>query len=159
DVDEDMEIPKDAEFTCHPNFGGSEGIYLDIAMHSKGNVSRFITGKTLEVGYASFIKMGDISTECNLMLNGNGWEFERPTPTPEKTQPEKKAEKISKDKIIGNTNYKYIPDKKYRKVSKEFADEIASRFDAANIKYSGKMNDDDTITFTFGGAQKDCAAV
>ncbi|MBQ3566627.1 MAG: hypothetical protein IJA12_05555, partial [Oscillospiraceae bacterium] len=51
------------------------------------------------------------------------------------------------DNIIGNTTYKYIPQKSYRKYNIDIAMKIAAKLEAENIKYSGKIADD-TVTFT-----------
>ncbi len=47
------EIPRSADVTCQVDYGGSEGIYLDIALtwydekEKKTIIKKFITGKTL----------------------------------------------------------------------------------------------------------------
>ena len=82
--------------------------------------------------------------------------------TSEKQVDEKSAEKIKNDfevrnepNIIGNTTFKYISKKAYRKLDNDVALKAAEEFEKANIKYSGKYNDDNTITLTFSGADKD----
>ncbi|MBQ8941120.1 MAG: DEAD/DEAH box helicase family protein [Firmicutes bacterium] len=76
-VSEDMEVPKYVQFICQPSWGESEGIYLDIAMETANGIIDFATGKTLEDNYAAFKRMGEIATECNIMLNSNGRKIER----------------------------------------------------------------------------------
>lgn len=65
---------------CLPNYGGSEGIYLDITLlysDESGHTKRtnFLTGKTLEESSDAFIRMARIAAECSLMLNGRGCSY------------------------------------------------------------------------------------
>ncbi|MBR1442531.1 MAG: DUF3991 domain-containing protein, partial [Firmicutes bacterium] len=173
------EIPDDAEFIAHTNFGGSEGIYIDILMRSKNGLENFATAKTLGENHEDFIRMGRIAAECSLMLNGNGMRIERAKPKEkqlayhisadgtqsvqighksENTQVPKNDEETinnntekSKDGIIGNTVFKHIKKKTYHKDDTETAMRIAAEFDKADIKYSGKINDNDTVTLTYSG--------
>lgn len=74
-------IPEDCYFTARSDFGGSEGIYLDIEMHSVDGKGRkhhehLVTGKTLKEDPAALIWMQRAATECELFLNGNGKEYE-----------------------------------------------------------------------------------
>lgn len=74
---EDWELPDYDYAVCVPNFGGSEGIYLDILLVYRDEQERmcrldFATGKTLEEGADAFLKMARIAAECSLMLNGRG---------------------------------------------------------------------------------------
>jgi hypothetical protein len=55
------------------------------------------------------------------------------------------------NKIIGNTPYRYVPKKKYRKYDVHTALLIAEEFTKAEVKFSGRINDDDTLTLTFDG--------
>ena len=58
------ELPDYDIAECVPNFGGSEGIYLDITLIyvEKGKVhrDRFATGKTLEESADAFFRMSQI---------------------------------------------------------------------------------------------------
>lgn len=77
DWHEDRELPEYDYAICIPNFGGSEGIYLDISLvyddeQKQRQHMRFATGKTLEEGADAFLKMARIAAECSLMLNGHG---------------------------------------------------------------------------------------
>lgn len=77
DWDENRELPEYDYAVCVPNYGGSEGIYLDISLayHDKQGQKRymkFATGKTLEESADAFLKMARIAAECSLMLNGRG---------------------------------------------------------------------------------------
>ncbi|MDE7433346.1 MAG: hypothetical protein K2N34_15735 [Lachnospiraceae bacterium] len=77
DWHEDQELPEYDYAICIPNFGGSEGIYLDISLVYEDEQKRrqhmnFATGKTLEEGADAFLKMARIAAECSLMLNGHG---------------------------------------------------------------------------------------
>ncbi len=77
DWHEDWELPEYDYAICIPNFGGSEGIYLDISLvyddeRKQRQHMSFATGKTLDEGADAFLKMSRISAECSLMLNGRG---------------------------------------------------------------------------------------
>lgn len=74
---EDWELPDYDYAVCVPNFGGSEGIYLDISLVYRDEQEcrcrlDFATGKTLEEGADAFLKMARIAAECSMMLNGRG---------------------------------------------------------------------------------------
>lgn len=63
----------EGEFYCHTNFGGSEGLYIDIFQQDQnGKRVGFATAKTLQEGGDAFLLMSRIAAECNLMLNGYG---------------------------------------------------------------------------------------
>ena len=51
DWENGREIPKDADIFCTTDYGGSEGVYLDVYLkwyeEHKSITKRFITGKTL----------------------------------------------------------------------------------------------------------------
>ena len=76
------ELP-DFDFAlCVPNFGHSEGVYLNIDLiysdEDGGQKSlRFATGKTLREGADAFFWMSRIAAECSLMLNGRGCIYEK----------------------------------------------------------------------------------
>lgn len=77
DWNEDRELPDYDYAVCVPNFGGSEGIYLDISLAYRDEQGQkcyldFATGKTLEEGADAFLKMARIAAECSMMLNGRG---------------------------------------------------------------------------------------
>lgn len=79
DIETLPELP-DYDFAlCIPNYGGSEGVYLDICLflHIKGRreCKSFITGKTLKEGADAFLWMARIAAECSLMLNGRGHSY------------------------------------------------------------------------------------
>ena len=106
DFDPNMEVPEYAQFVCHPYWGSSEGIYLDITMETANGVINFATGKTLEDNYAAFKRMGDIATECNIMLNSNGRRIERDgISTPEYIK-QVMAKKAEQEKATDVTEYK-----------------------------------------------------
>lgn len=76
------ELPDFNFAMCVPNFGGSEGIYLDIDLiycdeDGKQKSLRFATGKTLQEGADAFFWMSRIAAECSLMLNGRGRTYEK----------------------------------------------------------------------------------
>lgn len=82
DWNEDWELPDYDYAICIPNFGGSEGIYLDISLvyddeQKQRRHMRFVTGKTLEESADAFLKMARIAAECSLMLNGHGSRYRK----------------------------------------------------------------------------------
>lgn len=65
-----------------------------------------------------------------------------------------------KPNIIGNTEFRYIRKKKYRKLPTAVAIAVTKEFENASIKFSGKINNDDTITLTFSGDdEKKCKGI
>ena len=75
-------MPEFEEALCIPNFGSSEGIYLDISLacrDSEGSryFQSFATGKTLGETADDYFRMFRIGAECSLMLNGRGFSYER----------------------------------------------------------------------------------
>ena len=60
------------------------------------------------------------------------------------------SEKVNQ--IIGNAEYRYIPKKRYRKVESSLTDNIVTKLNEHNIKFSGNMVDGKT---TFTVSQKD----
>ena len=76
------ELPNFEEAVCIPNFGASEGIYLDISLAvrdeaGKQRFQRFATGKTLGETADDYMRMFRIAAECSLMLNGRGFTYEK----------------------------------------------------------------------------------
>ena len=76
------ELPEFEEALCIPNFGSSEGIYLDISLACRDSDGKryfqsFATGKTLGETADDYFRMFRIAAECSLMLNGRGFSYER----------------------------------------------------------------------------------
>ena len=73
-----QELPKYYEAICNTNWGGNEGIYIDISLmyreNDRGDFKFFklATGKTLGSSGDDFILMARIAAECSMMLNGFG---------------------------------------------------------------------------------------
>lgn len=69
-------LPEFDEAICNVNYGGSEGIYLDIMLasykESGPELVKFATGKTLSCDVEAYYMMSLISAECSMMLNGRG---------------------------------------------------------------------------------------
>lgn len=70
------------QILCIPNFGASEGIYLDISLacrdkDGKRYFQNFATGKTLGETADDYYRMFRIAAECSLMLNGRGNTYEQ----------------------------------------------------------------------------------
>ncbi len=72
----ETELPDYIRASCDVNWGGSEGIYLDISLlHKENNEIKyfpFATGKTLDRSGDAFLRMSRIAAECSMMLNGRG---------------------------------------------------------------------------------------
>lgn len=70
------ELPYYNKAVCSVNWGGSEGIYIDISLlYCENNEIKyfdFATGKTLGQSGDDFLRMSRISAECSMMLNGRG---------------------------------------------------------------------------------------
>ncbi|MDD3362669.1 MAG: hypothetical protein PHW34_13455 [Hespellia sp.] len=70
------EFPEISDIICHTNWGGSEGIYLDIDLivfteSGRSNV-HFITGKTLDESSAGFDKMNYTAGYIYRLFMGDG---------------------------------------------------------------------------------------
>lgn len=70
------DLPNYRTAICHVDWGGNEGIYLNISLlHYKDNqinLDTFATGKTLDSSGEAFLRMSRIAAECSMMLNGRG---------------------------------------------------------------------------------------
>lgn len=79
-LDHKGELPDYVQALCIPNYGGCEGIYLDITLltteQGKPKMIDFATGKTLGETGDDFLRMSRIAAECSLMLNGRGRIYE-----------------------------------------------------------------------------------
>lgn len=65
---------------CNVNFGGGEGIYLDIDFIYRNAAGQkmpmhFATGKTLGENTNDFYTMSVIAGECSMLLNGGGYKI------------------------------------------------------------------------------------
>ena len=56
-IEKDTLVPKDARVVAHANWGGSEGIYLDVDLVSKDETLHLATGKTLSESSEAFDRM------------------------------------------------------------------------------------------------------
>ena len=69
------EIPKDADFFCKTDYGGSEGIYLDVFLEWRENGTpkreHFITGKTLGESGSDLDRMFLISAAITKAFRGD----------------------------------------------------------------------------------------
>lgn len=73
----DEALPNYLRADCTVHWGGSEGIYMDIALlyrDEKNNLQRmdFATGKTCGSSGDDYLRMSRIAAECSMMLNGRG---------------------------------------------------------------------------------------
>lgn len=76
-INENDKIPDFYEAECYVNYGGSEGICLDVDLKyisPDGNrmKTNFATGKTLGEKTSDFYRMSLIAGECSMLLNGDG---------------------------------------------------------------------------------------
>lgn len=98
------ELPDYRTAICHVDWGGSEGIYLDISLlHYENNqmkLNSFATGKTLDSSGEAFLRMSRIAAECSMMLNGRG-EIVRMPDNAYETQIEQEHTPSSLDSKIG----------------------------------------------------------
>lgn len=75
---EGEKLPNYYEAICNTNWGGNEGIYIDISLlyrdEDRGPLKFFklATGKTLSSSGDAFVLMSRIAAECSMMLNGFG---------------------------------------------------------------------------------------
>ena len=69
------EMPRDAGFFCRTDYGGSEGIYLDMVLEwyedSQHKTEHFMTGKTLGEGGADMDRMSLISSAITKAIRGD----------------------------------------------------------------------------------------
>ena len=69
------EMPKGADFFCKTDYGGSEGIYLDMFLEwyedSQHKTEHFMTGKTLGEGGADMDRMSLISSAITKAIRGD----------------------------------------------------------------------------------------
>lgn len=69
------ELPDYDSAVCIPNYGGSEGIYLDIyltGIEDHAGWIKFATGKTLREDVEAFFQISLAAAVCSLLLNGRG---------------------------------------------------------------------------------------
>ena len=75
DKDFETELPDYNYAVCVPNYGSSEGIYIDIYLTGIEDSERwvkFATGKTLREDVEAFLQMSLTAALCSLLLNGRG---------------------------------------------------------------------------------------
>ena len=69
------EMPRDAGFFCRTDYGGSEGIYLDVFLdwyeHGQHKTEHFMTGKTLGESGADLDRMSLISSAITKAVRGD----------------------------------------------------------------------------------------
>ena len=69
------EMPRDAGFFCRTDYGGSEGIYLDMFLEwyedSQHKTEHFMTGKTLGESGADMDRMSLISSAITKAIRGD----------------------------------------------------------------------------------------
>lgn len=86
------EIPKDADIFCTTDYGGSEGIYLDVYLkwHENGQpvTKSFITGKTLGETGVDLDRMFLISSAITKAFHGDGGTYARRLRLDEQPEPE-----------------------------------------------------------------------
>lgn len=83
-INKDTPLPSFNEAICHVNFGGSEGIYMEIDLpyrdeSGQPQMTHFATGKTLGETVEDFYRISLIAGECSMLLNGEGCAIENNT--------------------------------------------------------------------------------
>lgn len=83
-INENDKIPDFYEAECYVNYGGNEGIFLEVDLKyisPDGNrmKTNFATGKSLGEKTADFYRMSLIAGECSMLLNGDGCKIENNT--------------------------------------------------------------------------------
>lgn len=115
-VDGKRELPRYRDAVCHTNWGGSEGIYIDIYLRYMDEDRNWRTmslavGKTLSESGDAFLHMSRIAAECSMMLNGWG-EKVRFTELEEKAGKESEFSKEEmKDMLDSLVHSKYLPER------------------------------------------------
>lgn len=88
----DREIPRDADIFCTTDYGGSEGVYLDVSLQwyeNERTVTRnFITGKTLGETGADLDRMFLISSAITKAFHGDHGTYARYLRLGEQPEPE-----------------------------------------------------------------------
>lgn len=86
------EIPKDADIFCTTDYGGSEGVYLDVYLkwYEKGRpvIRNFITGKTLGESGSDLDRMFLISSAITKAFHGDRGTYARYLRRDEQPEPE-----------------------------------------------------------------------
>ena len=92
DWENGREIPRDADIFCTTDYGGSEGVYLDVSLQWYENdrtVTRnFITGKTLGETGADLDRMFLISSAITKAFHGDRGTYARYLRLGERAEPE-----------------------------------------------------------------------
>lgn len=76
-IDGRSTLPSYRDAICHTNWGGNEGIYIDILLrytdeNQKLCTMNFAVGKSLYASGDNFLHMSRIAAECSMMLNSWG---------------------------------------------------------------------------------------
>lgn len=86
------EIPQDAEIFCTADYGGSEGVYLDVALRwyedGKPRLSTFATGKTLGESGSDLDRMYLIASAITKAFHGDRGTYARYIRLDEQPEPE-----------------------------------------------------------------------
>ena len=92
DWENGREIPRDADIFCTTDYGGSEGVYLDVYLKwyedSRPVTKSFITGKTLGETGADLDRMFLISSAITKAFHGDGETYARHLRQGERAEPE-----------------------------------------------------------------------
>lgn len=170
DLRDVKELPDFYYFNCNVNFGGSEGIYLDIGLVTQDGIINFATGKTLDDSYESFIEMGRIAAECSLMLNGDGMIMHHKNiddKSLDTIQEQKEDSDMTKNETLknnderplettafGNTPYRYVPNKTDVIIMAENAEAVSAKLKEAKIRHSGQITENGEAKITYDGSKQ-----
>ena len=170
DLRDVKELPDFYYFNCNVNFGGSEGIYLDIGLVTQDGIINFATGKTLDDSYESFIEMGRIAAECSLMLNGDGIIIHHKNiddKSLDTIQEQKEDLNMTKNETLknnderpsettafGNTPYRYVPNKTDVIIMAEYAEAVSAKLKEAKIRHSGQITENGEAKITYDASKQ-----
>lgn len=89
-IEKDTLVPKDSRVVAHANWGGSEGIYLDVDLVGKNEILHLATGKTLSESSEAFDRMQYIAGVIYKMFTSPSYSASEITLKSEKTTTEEK---------------------------------------------------------------------
>ena len=106
-IEEDTLVPKDARVVAYANWGGSEGIYIDVDLIGKDEALHLATGKTLSESTEAFDRMQYIAGVIYKMFTSPGFSASKLTIKSEMTNAEEKMWPDAVAEILKNMGYRY----------------------------------------------------
>ena len=93
-IEENTLVPKDARVVAYANWGGSEGIYIDVDLIGKDEALHLATGKTLSESTEAFDRMQYIAGVIYKMFTSPGFSASELTIKSEMTNAEEKLNAV-----------------------------------------------------------------